>query len=159
MNTNHDPELERAISRELKSLPELTAPAAIANRVMTTIERRSAVPWYRRSWGTWPAVWQAAALATMLILFGGLCLGGWEVSRLELVARGMSRAVQWLSELKSFANTFHILADSVMVVARHLGRTFIIASLVAAGLAYALFLGLGTVCYRLALTKPQPFKI
>jgi hypothetical protein len=154
MNTNHDPELERAVSRELKSLPELTAPAAIANRVMTAIERRSAVPWCRRSWGTWPAVWQGVALAMMLILFGGLCLGGWEVSRLEIVARGTSRAVQWLSELHSFANTINILAGSVVLAAKHLGTAFIITCLVAAGLTYALFLGLGTVCYRLALTKP-----
>ena len=54
MNPDYDKQLEAAISRELKALPELAAPAALASRVMAAIEQRARVPWYRRSWQTWP---------------------------------------------------------------------------------------------------------
>jgi hypothetical protein len=156
MNSNHDKQLELAVSRELKALPELTAPVSVANRVMTAIARRATVPWYRRSWETWPVAWQTVSLATMLALFGGLCLAGWELSRTETVLQAMHRAGQWFSGLNSIGNTLDILVGAAALVVKKLGTTFIIACLVAAGLGYAIFLGLGTACFRLAFAKHQP---
>jgi hypothetical protein len=153
MNPNDDQQLESAIRRELKALPELTAPAAVANRVLAAIELRLNVPWYRRSWVTWPAALQVASLAAMLMLFGGLCLAGWELSHTETIMSAMHRAGQWFSRLNTIGSMFNILAGSVMLVVKQLGTTFIITCLVAAGLGYAIFLGLGTVYFRLAFAK------
>jgi len=156
MNLDNDKQLELAISRELKALPELAAPASLANRVMTVIESRLDVPWYRRPWVTWPVALRMASLATMLALFGGLCLAGWELSQTETTLQAMHRAGQWLSGLNMIGNLFNILAGSVALVMKKLGTVFIIACLVAAGLGYAICISLGTVYFRLAFAKHSP---
>ena len=70
MNSIDDKQLELEIGRQQKTLPELAAPASLANRVMAAIESRLHVPWYRRSWATWPVALRTASLAAMLVLFG-----------------------------------------------------------------------------------------
>lgn len=153
MNPNHDQQLESAVRRELKALPELTAPPAVANRVMAAIERQLHLPWYRRSWAMWPAGVQVVALTAMLALFGGLCFAGWELSHGETVAQAAHRIGQWFSGLNAISSMLGVLAESIVLVAKKLGTTFIITCLAAAGLGYALFLGLGTVYFRLAFAK------
>ena len=155
MNPDRDNQLEMEIRRELKALPELTAPASVVNRVMAAIERCSKVPWYRRSWETWPVAVQATSLTAMLILFGDLCFAGWELSQADTVAQAMQRAGQCFSGFNTIGSTLNILAGSAVLVIKKLGAAFIIAALVAAGLSYTLFLGLGTVYFRLAFTKRQ----
>jgi len=159
MNANDHRQLESAISRELKALPELPAPAAVTNRVMAAIERRRNVPWYRRSWETWPVALRVTSLAAMLALFGGLCLAGWEWSRAETVQQVTQRVGQWFSGLDSLQSTLGILINSAVLVVKKLGTPFIIACLVSAGLGYALFLALGTVYFRLAFSKRQPSQL
>jgi hypothetical protein len=153
MNSNDDQQLESAIRRELKALPELTVPVSVANRVRAAIELRRNVPWYRRAWVTWPAALRMASLAAMLALFGGLCLAGRELSHAEPVSQTAHQIGQWFSGLNTFGSVLNILAGSVALVVKKLGTTFIIACLVAAGLGYAIFLGLGTVYFRLAFAK------
>jgi hypothetical protein len=153
MNLDNDSQLELEISRELKALPELTAPATVANRVLAALKLRLNVPWYRRSWVTWPLALRMASLAAMLALFGGLCLAGWEISRTETIVSATHRAGQWFSGLNTIGSVLNILAGSAALVVKKLGTTFIVACLVAACLGYAIFLGLGTVYFRLAFTK------
>jgi len=156
MKSDYDQQLESAIRRELKALPQLTAPASVTNRVLAVLEFRQNVPWYRRSWVTWPATLRLASLAAMLALFGGLCLAGWELSQTETTLSAVHRAGQWFSSLNTIGNLISILAGSVALVVKKLGTVFIIACLIAAGLGYAMFMGLGTVYFRLAFTKHSP---
>jgi hypothetical protein len=156
MNPDYDQQLASAISRELKTLPELAAPASLASRVMAAIESRLHVPWYRRPWVTWPVALRMASFATMLAVFSGLCVAGWELSQTETSLSAMHRAGQWFSGLNTIGNLFNILAGSVTLVVKKLGTTFIIACLIAAGLGYAMFMGLGTVYFRLAFAKHPP---
>jgi len=65
----------------------------------------------------------------------------------------MHRAGQLFSGLNSIGSLFNILAGTAVLVAKKLGSTFIIACLVAAGLGYAVFMGLGTFYFRLAFAK------
>src|SRR5882762_9678612 len=115
MNANDHQQLESAISRELKALPALTAPAAVMNRVMAAIERRLNVPWYRRSWETWPVALRVTSLAAMLALFGGLCLAGCEWSRAETVQQVTQRVGQWFSGLDSLQSILGILINSAVL--------------------------------------------
>jgi hypothetical protein len=153
MNSNHDKQLELEINRELKALPELTAPDSLTNRVLAAIEYRSNVPWYRQSWETWPDILRATSFAAMLVLFGALCLGGWELSQTEMFAQATQRAGHWFSEVNTIGNIFNILASSAVLVIKKLGTTFIIGAVVGIGLGYAMFLGLGAACFRLAFAK------
>ena len=63
------------------------------------------------------------------------------------------RVGQWFSGLNTIGSLLNILAGSVALVVKKLGTSFIIACLVAAGLGYAMFMGLGTVYFRLAFAK------
>ena len=68
----------------------------------------------------------------------------------------MHQVTQWFSGLNTIGNLFNILAGSVALVVKKLGTTFITACLIAAGLGYAMFMGLGTVYFRLAFGKHPP---
>jgi len=153
MNPQEDKQLEAAIGRELKALPELTAPVALTNRVMAAIELRRNMPWYRRSWTTWPGTLQVAAFATLLVVFGGLCLAGWELSHAQTLAQAQHQIGQRLSGFSALGNLLTSLASSVVLVGKKLGTPFWVACLFVAGLSYAVFLSLGTVYFRLAFGK------
>ncbi|MGA3141939.1 MAG: hypothetical protein ABSF10_02715 [Verrucomicrobiota bacterium] len=153
MNPDYNKQLEAAISRELKALPELTAPAVLANRVMATLEQRARVPWYRRSWQTWPVAMQAASLVVLLALFGGLCLGGWQLSQTGTATLALHRVGEWFSGLSMIGNTFNVLVSAAVLVVKKLGTGVIATCLVAAGIGYAMCVGLGTVYFRLAFAK------
>jgi len=153
MNPDYDKQLEAAISRELKALPELAAPGVLANRVMAALEQRVRVPWYRRSWQMWPVNLQAVSLVVLLALFGGLCLAGWELSQAEATVFALHRVGEWFSGLSMIENTFNVLASAAVLVVKKLGTGFIVTCLVVAGIGYAMCVGLGTVYFRLAFAK------
>jgi len=153
MNPDYDKQLESAISRELKALPEMAAPGGLANRVMAAIGQRARVPWYHRSWQTWPVILQAASLVVLLALFGGLCLAGWELSQAEVTTFALHRVGEWFSGFNVIGNIFNALAGAAVLVAKKLGTGFIVACLAAVGIGYAACIGLGTVCFRLAFAK------
>jgi len=153
MNPDYDKRLEAEISRELKALPELAAPVALVNRVMAALEQRATVPWYRRSWQTWPVAMQAASLVVLLALFGGLCLGGWQLSQTGTATLALHRVGEWFSGLSMIGNTFNVLVSAAVLVVKKLGTGVIATCLVAAGIGYAMCVGLGTVYFRLAFAK------
>jgi hypothetical protein len=155
MNPDYDKQLEAAISRELKALPELAAPNALASRVMAAIEQRARAPWYRSSWQTWPVALQATSLVVLLALFGGLCFGGWQLSQTGPVTLALHRAGEWVSGLGVIQNTFNVLVNAAVVVVKKLGTGFVVACLVMVGTGYAMCIGAGTVYYRLAFAKRQ----
>jgi hypothetical protein len=150
MNSDYHKMLEREIDRELKALPELEAPASLSRRVLESILRRHALPWYQQSWQHWPMPLRWAAISFLSLLFGALCVASWQLTR----AAGISAALQELGELFSGFNTLwnliSVLLGALVVVAKHLGTGFIIACFAIAGLGYAVCLTLGAAWVRLA---------
>jgi hypothetical protein len=59
-------DLEKLIDRACRELPVLGAPATLAGRILAEIERRAALPWWRRSFAHWPAGARA--------VFLGMCI-------------------------------------------------------------------------------------
>jgi hypothetical protein len=153
MNPDYEKQLEAEISRELKALPELAAPPVLAGRVLRVIEQRARLPWYRRSWATWPAALQAASFAVLVILFGGLCLAGWHLSQTSSITLALHRMETCLSGLDVMVNTFSALANAAVLMVKKLGAGFLVSALVLIGLGYALCIGLGTVYFRLGFAK------
>ena len=153
MNPEYEKELEQEIDRELKGLPELIAPFALSQRVMAAIERRRALPWYHQPWQYWPMPLRIAAMVFLSLMFGGLCLASWQLTR----AAGVSAALQEIGGLFSglgvIWNIINVLLGAIVLVARHLGTGFIIACFAIAGLGYALCLTLGTAWVRLASAR------
>src|SRR5260221_7509205 len=150
MNSDYDKFLEAELDRELKALPELDAPETLSRRVLAVIRHRRALPWYQQSWQHWPMPLRVLALSFLSLMFGGLCVASWQLTK----AAGISAALQEIGELFSGLNTIgnllNVLLGSLVVVAKYLGTGFIVICFSIAGLGYALCLTVGAAWVRLA---------
>jgi hypothetical protein len=153
MNSDYEKQLEAAVQRELKALPELQAPQSLQMRVMQTIQRRASLPWYRRSWENWPPSLQIPVLAFMLAAFAALCFGGWEAWQSPAFAAASHKVAQYLSGVSALLNAAGVLVSATGLVLKQLGTWFVLACLATIALGYALCVGLGTVYLRLALAR------
>jgi len=151
MNPNPDPRLEARITRELKSLGELPAPAGLASRVLRALEARALAPWYRRAWTTWPRGLQVGAMLLLAVGFAGICwfAGGVSTSASEAVAAQKSSG--WLSELGFVWNLFRALGEALQAIVNHVGKGTVIAIGLLIATAYAACACLGTAYVRLAM--------
>jgi hypothetical protein len=146
-------ELEAAIDRELKGLPELAAPDAFASRVMLAIESRATVVWHRQSWEKWPATLRLGSFALLLALFGGLCFGGWRLAQDEAFIGATHQLGQWISGASALGNTVNVLFGAAVLAVKQVNTGIIVGGLAALAVGYAICLGLGTVCVRMAFAR------
>ena len=153
MNPDYERQLEAAIDRELKGLGDLPAPPTLTSRIMRALEHRAALPWYRRAWQTWPVAWQAASLAALVVLFGGISHG---VVELFQAASGTSSAHQvggWFASAAAVFKSITVLGEALVLATRHLGMTVLIGCVAGIVLAYATCFGLGTAWVRLVMAR------
>jgi hypothetical protein len=153
MNDQYHKELEARIDSALKALPALEAPSTLSQRVMTALERRSAVPWYRQSWEAWPLAARVGSLALLLSMFGGLCFVSWQLTRAAGTAAAFQEVGSLFSGVVVLWNAVLVLLQSAIVVCKHFGTVFIVASLFVMAVSYASCVGLGTVIYRAAFAR------
>ena len=153
MSLEYEKRLESEIDKELRALPELIAPHSLFLRVMAAIERRLNLPWYRQAWQGWPLPLRAVSFVILLGLFGGLCFATWKFSHTEAFAAAMQRPMIWLSGLGAILHAVSVVLGSLVLAVKQLNTAVIIGGLVAAGLGYAMCVGLGTVYLRLALSR------
>jgi hypothetical protein len=152
--TNDDPKkLEEAIHRELRRLPELDAPTDLVPRVMELLAARARLPWWRRSWFTWPLpgrVLSGVAAAAVC------AAAGWAIASVSVELPGRASL---------FDGPLAIVRVAFEAVATVLGALSLLAQAInanqlafGAGLAAFIYLsciGLGTACYRVAFRKTQ----
>lgn len=153
MNSEFEKQLAAKVQLELNSLGELTAPSALAGRVLRAIEQRSAAPWYRCAWQTWPLALQGVSLMALLALFGGVCFGVGELSHVARVSPAGQQAGEWLAWFRALYKTGGVLADALVTAFRHLGTGILVGCGLELLAAYAACVGLSTACVRLALAR------
>jgi len=151
--SEYERRLEETVDRELKALPELSAPGHLISRVMAAIAARANLPWYRQSWQAWPVGLRTAALVALLAFFGGLCFGTWEVWQGATVAVAIQKVGGLFAGVGAILKAASLLLSSVLLLIKQLGAGIIIGLLVAVGLGYAMCVGLGTVYWRLASSR------
>ncbi len=153
MNPEFENQLAAQVQQELNALGELSAPPALAGRILRTIEQRTATPWYRSAWQTWPVVLQGASLVALLVLFGGICYGLAELSHAAQLSPAGQQAGEWFAWLGVLWKTAEVLSDAVLTAFRHLGMGILMGGALVLCAAYAACVGLGTACVRLALAR------
>jgi len=153
MQPDYQRTLEAEIARELKDLPQLPAPPTLASRVMLAIEGRSNAAWYRQPWQRWPAAVRIGSLVVLLTLFGGLCFAAGRLTQGEVFVGTAHQLGQWLSGVNALGSAVSVLLGAIALSVKQLGTGFIVAALVAVAAGYAMCLGLGTICMRLALAR------
>jgi len=148
MNPQQEQQLEASVRRELDALGELTAPPALANRILQAVGQRAVVPWYRRAWPTWPLSLRLASLVGLLGASAGLGFGAWELAN---TLAGQDSVSRWLTDASALWRVLGVLGDIVRTSfsrldSKILGAGF--ALMFATGVACV---GLGSACVRLAL--------
>ena len=118
MSNDNERRLQEEIDAWLHALPPRTAPRTLLPRVLAAIQSRAALPWYRKSWQTWPPVWRVASLTMLLSLFGGLCLAGWELPQADAYASTVGQLSEWLSGVGAFCNALAVVVSAGLAAVR-----------------------------------------
>ena len=145
--------LEAMIDRELKGLPEISAPPTLIGRVAAVLEDRGYVPWYRKSWLFWPVPVRAASLALLLAVFAGLCFAGWHFSHVATMAASADKITQSFSGATSLWEAALTVLGALNLVVKQAGTGLIVGVLIGMGLIYSMMVGLGTCYFRLAIAR------
>lgn len=153
MNENENSQLEAAVDRELKALPDLRAPQRLLPRVMAVIEQRAGLPWYRRAWQTWPLPLQVVSTLVLLVAFAGLCFGSWQLVHAPSAVAATSEASGWFRMLSTSLSTLGVLANALVLAVRSLGPLVLSGIVMALLLGYAACVGFGTLYVRLAFAR------
>jgi hypothetical protein len=155
MNSEYEKQLEAAIDRELKSLPELSAPRALASQVLAMLAARSALPWYRQPWQAWPLALRAGSLAVLLAALGGLYFAACIFTESAPVATAAQECNHWLAGLAALWRGLNTLPGVLGSVLNYAGPRFLGACVVAVALAYAACIAAATCYYRLGFARSK----
>jgi hypothetical protein len=146
MTTNESHEaLERLLDRALHELPLRRAPLTLESRVLGELNRRAALPWWRRSFAHWPLLARAGFLLICAALIRLAFLGG------ATAVTGV-RSLSWVREVGGLTAS---AANLVAVLAHIQPPTWAYAGMAVCAVMYAVLFGLGAAGYR-ALYLPPP---
>ena len=151
MDNDYQKQLEIEIDREMKALPDLTAPLGFSQRVMRALQKPA--PWYRQSWQQWPLALQAVSMMIFLAVFGGLCLGAVQLAHMDLATTASHQLSSTFAWANPIVNTFSAIGSALVLGAKKLGTGFYIGCVAALALSYALCMGVGTVYFRMGLAR------
>jgi len=155
MNLNPDPRLADRITRELQALGELPAPPDLAGRVLRSLQRRAAAPWYRRAWTTWPPGLQGAAVGLLAFGFVAVCwvAGAFSASAGEAIAA--QQQTGWWHEIAAIWNLCRTLGSALVAIVEHFGTGLLLAVGALLAAAYAACVCLGTAYVRFAMNSTR----
>ncbi len=138
--------LERLLDRTLRELPLRRAPPGLEKRVFDELQRRAALPWWRRSFAHWPSLARAGFVATCMALVGLAFLeGAWAVAHLSALNTSGAPPMFWAREaLAAVAGAGQLAALIVGAVPPE----WLYAGLVVSAALYAALFGLGAAAYR-----------
>ena len=144
----HHEKLERLIHRTLCELPPRRAPRSLESRVLAELERRAALPWWRKSFAHWPI----AARTTFIVLGAGVAVSlvfatiaaqaGFDPATLTAL---FAREFVWMEAGLTLA---HSLRDFASIVFRSIPPLWLYGGLAFVGSMYVALFGLGAAAYR-----------
>jgi hypothetical protein len=139
MNATDPNDPLQLLDRTLRELPLRRAPPTLEARVIGELERRAALPWWRRSFAHWPLFARGAFLVICGALIRLAFLGG-----AAAVARVDS--LVWARQAGMLVMSFGNLAAAM---ARISPPHWLYEGAAVCGGLYAVLFGLGAVVYRL----------
>jgi hypothetical protein len=142
--SEHMPEedqLERVLGDAMRGLPARPAPHTLESRVLVELARRASQPWWRRSFGHWPAFARVGWMTACGVLIGITLLGG-----------------SWTTPVSSWirhaAAVTGMVGNLVASLVDAFPATWLLPGLAAAAFLYAFLFGLGAAAYRLLYLQP-----
>lgn len=148
--------LEQLISLACRAQPPLRAPETLALRVLAEIERRAALPSWRRPFGDWPMALRIAfVLICMGIVQASLSLAYWSVPgrAVARLAAPASRPLSWIHNADAWVSFFGSLFNDIGTTILHsIPPLWLYGSAASVCAMYALLAGLGAAVYRTLYT-------
>jgi hypothetical protein len=155
MNEHMDGEqkLERAVSRALKGLPARRAPSTLESRVLSELQRRAALPWWRVGFAQWPAAPRVAFVVICIALVAATILGG--VSALVGVRSLNEVAALVLTWLHPFLAVISSAGGVAAVLVRIIPPLWLYGGMALGIVLYVSLFGLGAAAYRTLYLRPS----
>ncbi|MBI4660039.1 MAG: hypothetical protein HY735_14460 [Verrucomicrobia bacterium] len=153
MQNESDDKLEKLIHRELAKLPELQAPATLIPRVLQALRYSARKHWWQRSWFHWPFGLRVFSLGLAVALISSIFLGGavfWNDTVNSISLDGVRESLAPYSVAQDILRT---LANAAWLILNAIGRFWLLLSLTITFMAYVSCVGIGTVCFRLAINR------
>lgn len=147
-NPEHEAELERKIHRTLRELQPRPAPRSLEQRVLAEIERRAALPWWRKSFAHWPVAARAVFLVgcigvVKLALMGAVwVMAGFDPAQYR---EAFAQPFAWMES--GFA-VVHAIGGFFEIIGRHIPPLWFYGGLGFIAAMYAALFGLGAAAYR-----------
>ena len=146
-----DRRLETAIDAALRELPLRSAPPSLELQVLEELSRRAELPWWRRSFASWPLVARVGFVLMCVLLIGLAFVGGvWAMQSLGSPALG-SLSMPWARHLFALMGALGELASLVRIVPPN----WVYEGLAASVALYAALFGLGIAAYRTLYLDPN----
>jgi anti-sigma factor RsiW len=134
--------LERLLGDAMRGLPARSAPPTLESRVLGELARRASQPWWRRSFGHWPAFARVGWVTACGVLIGITLLGGPWTTAVD----------SWIRQAAVITGTVGNLGASLVDA---IPASWLLLGLTVAALLYAFLFGLGAAAYRLLYLQPH----
>jgi hypothetical protein len=153
MNSSAPDPLERFVHRALRALPDQRAPQTLEHRVLAEIGRRAARPWWRQSFGHWPAAVRAGFLLAAGAAAGVIAVGAVNVGTAFEAWPVAGRLLGGFAWVASAGEGVRTLGGAVAALGRSIPSGWVFGA--AAGLAgaYAALIALGAASYRMLSSR------
>jgi hypothetical protein len=142
-------DLERVIDRRLRQLPLPRAPRTLRPRVMAAVrlaqETAGATGWFH-----WAPIWQAASIAALVLLVGGLYVV-WPIVQVTFDAYVSAPAAAGVGRVADRFRSVTDIVTAALVVWRVVVHPVVIYALIFVGAMCAMCAAFGTALSRIAL--------
>jgi hypothetical protein len=141
MSSERHDKLEELVDRALRSLPLERAPQTLEGRVFAEIARRAALPWWRKSFWSWPIAARLAFLAASVgFVKLGLDAAIWLVSPFETTTSPL--------DLPPEMSWIQTVVAALAITFRSLPPTWLYGAIGLLAIIYAALFGIGATVYR-----------
>ena len=132
----------------LRDLPPRRAPRSLEERVLAEVQRRAALPWWRRSFTHWPVLAKAsfvlfcAAVVRLLLTAGVWAKAGFDPMQFRTV---FAAPLAWFDNVITVITAASGFCD---IMIRSIPSLWIYGGLVVFAAMYATLFGLGAAAYK-----------
>lgn len=141
-------ERDSAVHRALRELPVRQAPRSLELRVLAEIERRCALPWWRRSFAFWPLAARViffvvcAAIVKLAFMAGVWGMSGFEAAHFKTA---FAEPIAWMN---NGLLVVRAIFDAFDLLLRTLPAVWLYGGLVFFATVYAALFGLGAAALK-----------
>ena len=153
MERSNEPRLAERIDHELRQLAPIKAPATLAPRVLAALAAHAHQPWWKKSWAHWPFGLRVIFSVLLLAAAGAFIYAGTRFAPDVSLAPMLARLESYFDFLAPVWQLLAALGIAFTSVVLSSGQLFLWSAVALAAVMYLTCVGLGTLCYRVALNK------